>query len=306
MRYKVAVSIINFNSSEYTLACIRSVIEHTEGLSYQIVVVDNNSSEEDLKKLEAGFPHSEHISLYRSGINLGFAGGHMLAVQFCRADYLYVLNNDCLLLNDNLKVLSDFMAENPSCGLCIGQLYDRDGGSAFSFGYLPSVRYYLLGAGVARFFDPARYPVRKRYTEPVKVPCVSGSAMFFDFEKFLEVGGLDVSHFLYCEEEDIALKMTGRGYDICLVPGAEYIHYGGASTPKSYEIMREYYISLFLLFQKHYPLFSRIFFTSYFFFKNLKKGFRDGRYLKIAFFVLKTNKARYSLRGLQKGRLQAR
>lgn len=305
MRYKVAVSIINYNSSEHTLACLRSIVEHTaRELSYQIVVIDNASSEEDLERLEAGFPRAEHISLYRSGINLGFAGGHMLAVGHCDADYLYVLNNDCLLLNDNLSVLSDFMAANSSCGLCIGQLYEQGGGIGHSFAYLPAVLYYLFGTGFARLLDPARYPKRKKYTAPVRVPYVSGAAMFFDLTKFREVGGLDTAFFLYCEEEDIAIRLAERGYDIYMVPGAGYIHYGGGSTRKSYEIMREYYISLFLLFRKHYSLPSRAFFTLYFFFKNLKKGFRDRRYLKIALFLLNTDKPRHSLRHGQNERFR--
>lgn len=300
MRYKVAVSIINYNSSEHTLACLQSIVENTAtGLSYQIVVIDNASSQEDLKKLEAGFPRAEHINLHRSEINLGFAGGHMLAVGHCDADYLYVLNNDCLLLNDNLNVLSDFMTANPSCALCIGQLYDQGGDIGNTFGYLPAVIYYLFGTGFARLLDPAHYPKKMEYTAPVRVPYVSGAAMFFDLVKFREVGGLDTAFFFYCEEEDIAIRLAKRGYDIYLVPEAGYMHYGGGSTPKSYEFMREYYISLFLLFRKHYSLPSRAFFTLYFFFRNLRKGFRDSRYLKIAFFLLNPDKSRHSLRHRQ-------
>ena len=103
MMFDIAVILINYNSSEHSINCIRSIIEKTsKNLNYQIIITDNCSEKEDYLKLksfcvEVNFPNLE---LHRSNINSGFGGGNMFGVQFANANYLAFLNNDTLLKND--------------------------------------------------------------------------------------------------------------------------------------------------------------------------------------------------------------
>ena len=92
--------MVNYNSSLYTKACIDSIIKHTSpNIHYQIIVVDNNSEPEDFRNLQALSQNSK-VTLVRSKVNLGFAGGNMYGVQFTEADYYFFLNNDSELQND--------------------------------------------------------------------------------------------------------------------------------------------------------------------------------------------------------------
>ena len=97
----VAIILINYNSSNYSIDCIESIISNTNNkLNYQIIVIDNASGTKDYKNLKnklASF--DKNIFLFRSRINLGFSGGNMLGVQFSNARYYFFLNNDCILIH---------------------------------------------------------------------------------------------------------------------------------------------------------------------------------------------------------------
>jgi len=299
---QVAVIIINFNSSAYTVDCINSIIKETApGLSYEIIVVDNNSAATDYETLlqqTEGYPN---LSIHRSIVNLGFSGGNMFGLQFANAAYCFFLNNDCVLLNDNLSILYTFMQEHPDAGLCCGQMYNSDMSFHHSFGYFPAISLKLLGSSAARLFSAGAYPKRKvKYSEPVQVPLVTGAAMFVDFRKLAEIGGFDTNYFLYCEEEDVAKRLQQKGYTCYMQPEAKFIHHMGKSTSRNYAILRENYISLLYYHRKHHTYLAYTLFKFIYFFKNIKRFYKGLIYIKLAFFILKGAPLTYSLKHSQK------
>lgn len=249
----VAVIIINYNSSAYTLECIDSVIRQTSGkVSVQIIVVDNNSSIEQFQLLKDEFPKKDHISLHRSIINTGFGGGNMYGAQFANAKYLLFLNNDALLLNDCISVLYDYMEEHQQVGVCTAQNYDENNYFVPSFDHNKGMRRLLFGRGYLEKNNPQKYPPRKReYNEPVEVNWVNGAFMFFRREAFADVGGFDTNIFLYWEEMDICFRLKNKDYKSVLVPTAKILHYQGASTKLNKIIKKESYISFLYVISKN-------------------------------------------------------
>ncbi|NNM08185.1 MAG: glycosyltransferase, partial [Flavobacteriaceae bacterium] len=121
----VAVILINYNASDFTLKCITSVIEKTkEAVSYEIIVTDNNSEIADYENLKKNFPTDPRCKLVRSNLNTGFGGGNMFGARHANARYLLFLNNDALLLNNCLEILTGFMDTNKSVGVSTAQNYD--------------------------------------------------------------------------------------------------------------------------------------------------------------------------------------
>ena len=177
----IALIIINFNTSKYTLECIQTVIEKSsENISYQIIVVDNNSELSDYKNLVSNFPKQENIALHRSEINTGFGGGNMYGAQFANAHYLLFLNNDAMLMNDCLGILHRYMQSNPKVGVCTAQNYDQDGNFVPSFDHNKGLRRLLFGRSFLEKRDPLTYPDRKKeYTEPLEVNWVNGAFLVF-------------------------------------------------------------------------------------------------------------------------------
>jgi GT2 family glycosyltransferase len=299
--YSIAVILINYNSSDFTLPAVQSIRQRTAPpLDYLVVVVDNNSQPDDYAKL-APLRAYDNVKLVRSRVNLGFAGGNMYGVQFAKARYYYFLNNDCLLLNDCLSILYAFCENNPRVGLCSGQMYDEHEKLQPTFGYFPTLGSKLLGHSLVRLLNPGQYPPqRQAYASPLRVPVISGSSMFVPAPALGQIGGFDTTYFLYLEEEDLAYRVGAAGYEAWLVPEARYQHLGGKSTTRNLAIEKEYYISLLYFYRKYYGRWQTRVMQGLLFFRLARRVFGHRNNGKLALFVLNGAPARESLRHRQK------
>lgn len=303
--YDAAVILINYNSSNYTIECISSILKNTrQDLAYGIVIVDNASEENDfshlaehIKQLDDRVP----LKLFRSRINTGFASGNMLGVQFINARYYFFLNNDCRLQNDCIDILYKFCEAHADTALCSPQLYREDGEHQPCFDYFPYLITKLFGLGILRLTYGKRYIKRKRrYTEAVQVDVVSGSQMFVRASAFDEIGGFDTTFFLYCEEEDIALRLARAGHKAYLLPEARNTHIGGGSTVASFDIRKEFYISFLYFYRKHFGLTRQQLLKLILTLRLLRKSFFTPENFRLALFVASGAHFKHSLKHKQK------
>lgn len=302
--YQVAVILINYNSSQYTLDCIESIRKHSSSIRYQIIVVDNNSRPEEYAKL-LSLEKQDHILLIRSRLNVGFSGANMMGVQQANAEYYYFLNNDTILLNDCITILFDFMHGTPKAGNASGEMINGKGVYEYNFRYFPTLPLKVLGSGLLRLFMPTRFPSRHiRFTKPTPVDLVNGSSMFIRAKPFEEIGGFDTNYFLYCEEEDIALRLKRHGYLTYLVPEAQYQHFENKSSQSENSIrlpfLKEFYISFFYYFGKNYGGLYRLGILILYVFKTARKFYKSFDYLRLAWFMMRGAPVRESLRFKQK------
>lgn len=304
-KYDVAIILINYNSSSFTLKCISSIFQQTDtDLSYGIVIVDNASESKDYSRLVDGlsqFHDKIPVYLFSSKINTGFATGNMLGVQFISAKYYFFLNNDCRLQNDCLNILYKFCEKTPQAALCSPQLYNDNATHQPCFDYFPYLITKIFGLGILKPSYGKRFIKRKGiYNNPVQVDIVSGSQMFVRSDVFNEIGGFDTTFFLYCEEEDIAIRVFQKGYKTFLVPDAKNIHTGGGSTTSSLEIKKEFYISFLYFYRKHYGFLKTNALKILIVLRMLKKLLKSKDHIKIAIFVLAGAHFKHSLKHRQK------
>jgi len=296
----VSIIIINYNSTHYTIQCIESIEQKTVSVSdFEIIVVDNASKKEQLSELEKYLQKRNFhypFQFVKNEKNSGFSAGNQLGADMANSKYLFFLNNDCTFKNDVVSILYRFMQDTPNAGLCTAKMLDENNKPQQSFTYLPSIALKFLGSGFLRLFNRQRYLSRKgEYIAPQKVDVVAGAALFVKKEIFDFIGGFDLSYFLYCEEEDLAIRMKKNNSDVYFVPEAEYIHFQGKSSEQSYEILREFYISLFIFFRKHYSYFERIIFKLFYLQKFGLKPKRP-HFVKLFVFILKGASNKESLR----------
>lgn len=254
--FDVAVILINYNSSQHTINCVRSIIEKTsKSISFQIIITDNCSETSDYLALKAYFEEAKipNLELLRSPINTGFGGGNMYGIPYSKATYLAIVNNDTLFKNDCLTILKETLDKNKTIGIAGAQAYKENGDFLISLDHFASPAREILGRKFLEMSNPKKYPNRKkRYNEPVKVNFVPGSFMFLRTSDFEAVNGFDTSIFLYYEETDLCLRLSKIGKFAYLVPQAEFVHFHGASTGKSLAIKKELKISLLYIIRKHY------------------------------------------------------
>jgi len=294
----VAVIIINYNSSKYTLECVEAVRAMTaESISYEIIVVDNNSELPQYAILKDNFPKQKDVHLYRSSINTGFGGGNMFGAAYANARYLLFLNNDAMLLNDCLSILTKYMDTHKNVGVCTAQNYNEHNEHVPSFDHNKGLRRLLLGRGFLEKINPKTYPKRKRiYEEPLQVNWVNGAFMFFRSDAFAVTKGFDTTIFLYYEEMDICHRLKKHGFTTILVPEAKILHYQGVSIGSSKAINKEAYISFLYVVRKNYGYIKYLFIKWYLVVVLLLKSKK--RYLLST--ILNDNRLATSLRTKQK------
>jgi GT2 family glycosyltransferase len=256
----LSIILINFNTSNYTIKCIESIFKQISSeLKFNIIIVDNHSTCEDVSKLNDYLTklNNPKISLLKNHINLGFGGGNMIGCQFSEAKYYAFVNNDSILLNDCFSIIINYMEKNEEFGICGPQSFKKN------LDLLPTLDHYtsplkeIFGRKFLEIINSKKYPKRKlEYKFPKKGQFVSGSFMVIRSEDFWNVGGFDTNIFLYHEETDLCIRLSKIKKYAYLIPDAKYIHFHGASTPKSIQIKAELKISLLYVIRKHYGYFN--------------------------------------------------
>lgn len=256
MTLDISVIIINYNSENLTVDCIKSFLEFTsKSLKCEYIIVDNASRPKSYFSLKDYIKTiSDHnIELIRSDLNTGFGGGNMIGFNKASGKYVAFVNNDTVLQNDCLTILKSFMENNKTSGICAPQAFKEDGKLLPTIDHFASLGREILGRRFLEILNPKTYPNRfKLYTEPQKGQFIAGSFMFLKTLDFETIGGFDENIFLYYEETDLCKRLLAIGKEAYVVPEAKFIHFHGASTPKSIAIKTELKISLLYVIRKHY------------------------------------------------------
>lgn len=226
---KVSLLILNWNGLKYTINCIKSLLQ-TDYPNFEIIVVDNCSKIDESSILEKEFKGK--ITVIKSKINLGYAGGMNVGYAHSSGEYIMFVNNDMEFEKDWLKPLVMVFINNPTIGGCqpkLRQLIDRE-----SFDY-------AVAAG--GFIDIFGYPFARgrifTYVEKDKgqydsIVKISWCGIFLVRRKVLEKTGLfDPIFFNYGEDMDLCFRIYGQGYSIVNVPHSIGYHYGGGVLKKN-------------------------------------------------------------------------
>lgn len=248
----VSIIFVNYKTKDLTINAINSVIEKTEGIEYEIFVVDNASRDGSIEAIEKEFPN---ISIIKSEINGGFGYANNLAIKQSKGKYILCLNTDTLLINNAIKIMFDFMEkeENKNVGVCGGVLLDKSLISIHSGGVLPNLSILFWKFGL-RYLFPIQY--KKIIGEDCianKIEYITGADIFFRKSVLDKVGLFDENIFMYFEETDLQYRMQKAGYNIKFVPDAKIIHLEGKSTKNQLQKKKWFKTSEIYYFKKHHP-----------------------------------------------------
>jgi N-acetylglucosaminyl-diphospho-decaprenol L-rhamnosyltransferase len=228
---RVSALIVSYNTCAQTLEAIESV-RAEPGL--ETIVLDNASHDGSDDAIARRFPD---VTLIRSDINLGFAGGVNRAAASARSPLLLVLNSDARLRRGALDLLVRFLDDHPRVALVGPALRYPDGrpqASAFRF---PGLIQVLLDLYPLPRLMESRLNGRVHATMPVAIDHPLGACMLIRRTAWDEVGPLDEGYFMYVEEIDWCRRAGQRGWQIWHQPQAVVVHHGGASTSQQPDAM---------------------------------------------------------------------
>ena len=261
----VSFIILSFNSSELTAKCVSSVEAYMPAGSYEIIVVDNGSREEQYRQLAA--LAQKQCRVIRLNTNTGFGTGNQVGAANARGDYLCFINNDVLLVEDCVTPLCHYLTAHPDVG-CITPVQQKvDGRRSRSFRHDQGIGYVLFGDSLRERLFPRRYPPRDsvltKSGQPISVMQINGSFMLFPADKFWAIGGFDTSIFLYYEEYDLAKRLQIMGWQRQVHPLYTFLHVHDATTSSMRrQVSKERFVSRIYTYRKYHDLLTSALYQS--------------------------------------------
>lgn len=242
MQIDVSVIIVNWNTKDLLIQCIRSIKEKTRQICYEIIVVDNASSDDSVRKLQHEF---EDVTIIALSENLGFSRANNIGIKESKGRYVVLLNSDTYLENDALSLMYDYFESNPETGLLGGQVLNLDGSLQPSAREFPSlwrnVTKIFLPIGIRRFlygFGP-RNIAGFDYASTKQVEALMGAFLMTKQQCIATVGALDERFFFYAEDIDWSKRFWDNGLPVMFFHLPRVVHYGGGSSsnaPIAYRI----------------------------------------------------------------------
>ena len=231
----VSIIVVSYNTRDMTMACLDSVLAETRDARYELIVVDNASSD---GSAEAIANHPSKPKLIALKDNIGFAAANNLAAGEATGRYLLLLNPDTVVLGRAIDRLVSFAKLRPDAGIWGGRTLFADGrlNPASAWGRMTPWNLLCRATGLTAVFKhttmfngEAMGGWRRERASEREVDIVSGCFLLITHAFWTRLDGFDPAFFMYGEEADLCLRARKIGARPRVTPAATIIHYGGAS-----------------------------------------------------------------------------
>lgn len=269
----VSIIIVNYNSYDYLINCIDSIKNSKSDFSYEIIVVDNASTD----NTAVDFPRTHtDIKFISNEFNNGFASANNQGIEVAVGEYILLLNPDIVVFDYSLDSMAKFLKNNPKAGGCGCKVVNDDmsfQASYFGFPSLIKEFGHLLRIDRNRWLL-AKIKNSKIYTggssrkseliglseikSTIEVDYLLGACLMVKKVVIDKVGPLDDKIFMYIEDTEWCFRIKKSGYGIHYVPTGKVLHYGGKSAETiDQRMLFEYSRSRLYFYGKAYGLFQK-------------------------------------------------
>ena len=256
----VSIIIVNWNTAKLLHDCIQSIYDNTTKLLYEVIVVDNASTDGSVEMIKKLFPC---VRLIENEKNLGYAAGVNRGIIQATARYCLILNSDILFCENDLHKIVKFADDNPDAGMFGCKVYQDHHRLQLTCFRFPSLINLMFDSFFlnrlfpkSRLFNREFMPEWKRDTVK-SVDVISGMFMLVRSRAITQVGLMDEDYFLLCEETDWCWRFEKADWKRVFYPYAKVIHLdgGGKSREKAnLKMMVQFRKSMLIYFRKHKSL----------------------------------------------------
>lgn len=249
---KLSVIIVNYNVTQLLRNCLFSIKKYLENVSYEVIVIDNNSTDSSWKNLISEFPEFHFIA---SETNDGFAKANNKAIESAKGEYLLILNPDTEIEGLYMNEVLDFADSKPKFG-CLGvRMHDANGV------FLPESKRSVpdMFNSFEKLFTKFKKNTSKSYYrndigefEIAEVEVITGAFFLIKKAVYNKIGGLDEKYFMYGEDIDICYTLLNHGYQNYYYGKASILHHKGESTIKDNVYLERFYGAMQIFIDKYY------------------------------------------------------
>jgi hypothetical protein len=273
----LSVVIVTYNSSLFLTDCLTSVLRQGGTLAYEVIVVENASTDRSLDILRGQFPAARVI---RNSANRGFTAANNQAIEAATGKYILLLNPDTVVHAGCLEIMVRFMDAHQEAGAAGPKICNEDGSLQRTGVTFPS----LWNVFVESLFLDDLFPSsrifgqhRRLYDNPDLVHDVDylqGSCLCIRRRALDDAGFLDEDFFMYFEETDICYRLKQHGWKILYNPSASIVHAGGSGgTFYGKQQLVEFHRSYLTFLRKHEPSARRLVFRIVLLFRSAVRMF---------------------------------
>lgn len=249
---KLSIIIVNYNVTRLLRNCLLSIQKYTEGENYEVIVIDNASTDASWSDLIPEFPKVHFIS---SEHNEGFAIANNKAIKTAAGEYVLLLNPDTELEGFYLKDILDFADSRENFG-CLGvRMHDAQGI------FLPESKrsvpdmfnsFEKLFTNLKRSNSKSYYRSDIEENAVEEVDVVTGAFLLIKRDIYEKIGGLDETYFMYGEDIDLCYTLLRNGYKNYYYGKASLLHHKGESTIKDEVYLDRFYGAMQIFIDKYY------------------------------------------------------
>lgn len=252
----ISIIIVNFNSFYLLTQVVESIEAHTTEITYEIIVVDNASTEGNVEELLKG---NSHVKFILNSENRFYGPANNQGVLAAQGKYVLILNSDVIFLENSLKILIDYSESVKEKMLLICDILNEDMSKQFSVFSFPKLSIVFSESFFLHvLFRKSKWanPYYQNYaksTIPFETETVQGCFMLLRREDMLALGGFDEDFIFYGEETDLCRRYKLKIGKVMFHPGTKVIHLGGQSTGKlNWFKFENLAISKILIYKKWY------------------------------------------------------
>ncbi len=225
-KYEVSIIIVNWNGFTHLKKCLSSLLKLKRNVSFEIIVVDNGSTDKSLHFVKRLRKKHKNIALLENGRNLGFAEANNIGKNIASGNYILFLNNDTTVSTDFLSILVSEIKKKRKCAAVQPKILLMDHSST-----IDSAGSFFTNTGILyhrghKQRDQALFNIQDT------IFSMKGACMLIKAKVLDEVGLFDKDYFAYFEETDLCTRILLAGYSIMYIPNSKIYHKGGGTTNK--------------------------------------------------------------------------
>lgn len=266
----LSIVVVSWNTRDLLRQCVQSALEVLVGISGEVIVVDNASTDGSAAMLREEFSHEPLVHLILNTENVGFAAGNNQALAAANGDIIAVVNPDIIITQMALSAMLTYLQKNEQVGIVSCNLVGHDGRSQSIHRALPTLPivffvYTRLGKGLDRLFLRRYYDRQYKLRdlprqEIIPVGQVAGACFLIRRTTIQKIGGLFDERFpILGNDVDLCRRVWNAGFTIHLLSSVSVTHYGSASLKQVDRMKREFWRwnALKLFYDLHEPYWKR-------------------------------------------------
>lgn len=223
----LSIIIVSFNTKKLTLACIDSIIKSKPKLKYEIIVVDNASTDGTVEAIRKSKILATKYKILINKVNLGFSKANNIGINVAKGKYVLLLNSDTEVTKHSLDKLVNFAKKNPDAGVIGPKLLNTNGSTQNSVFKFPTViraikQYWMGQSGYFTQYAP-------KSRKSVEVEAIVAAAFLITPKALRKIGLLDERYFMYFEDLEYCHQVKKSNLKVYYLPTAEVVHHLGAS-----------------------------------------------------------------------------